>query len=334
MIIECPNCSKQYNVPDEKLPREKTVKLKCPACQGAIVIQPRRECAASQPGAPTGEDLKKDIIKSIGDLPPMPEVIHKARRVMANPNSSFQDLAIVLVTDQAIAAKVLRIANSPYYGLSGAVSTIQQASVVLGQKTLAEILTVASTSQLFDRPMPGYGLDPGELWRHSLLVAFGARIITSRIKPHLSEDAFAAGLTHDCGKLALDPYIHQRENVFCQFMEDGSHSFLDAEKTILGFDHSEIAAEVCKVWKMPDEITSAIRFHHYPSQSDGDTVAYALHVADTLALNSALDFGLDALSAEMEEGALEFLDMTSEDASKIEALMLESVKKTTETIQQ
>ena len=333
MKIECSGCHKKYNIPDEKLPKNKSISLKCPACQTLITIAPPAvDNTAGKQAA--GEALQKAIVKGIKDLPPMPQVIHKARKVMANPNSSFQDLAIVLVTDQAIAAKVLKIANSPFYGLSGTVSTIQQAAVVLGQKTLNEILTMASTSQLLDKPMPGYGMDPGELWRHSLLVAFGARIITGRIKPHLAEDAFAAGLTHDAGKLALEPYVAERLEIFRRLRAERGLSFLEAEKAVLGFDHCEIAGEVCKSWKMPENITNAIRFHHYPSKSGGDHLAYALHVADTLALNCSLDFSMDELEVHFEEGALDFLNMTQEDSLKIEAMMLESVQKTTETIQQ
>ncbi|ACL04651.1 HDOD domain-containing protein [Desulfatibacillum aliphaticivorans] len=331
MKIECSSCHKKYNIPDEKLPKDKSISLKCPACQNLITINPPAQAPPINT-LPEGEALKKAIVKGVKDLPPMPQVIHKARKVMADPNSSFQDLAIVLVTDQAIAAKVLKIANSPFYGLSGTVSTIQQASVVLGQKTLNEILTMASASQLLDKPMPGYGMDPGEFWRHSLLVAFGARIITGRAKPHLAEDAFAAGLTHDAGKLALEPYVAERKEMFRR-LASGGMSFLEAEKAILGFDHCEIASEVCKSWKMPENITTAIRYHHYPSRSEGDFLSYALHIADTLALNCSLDFSFDDVESSFEDGALEFLDLTQEEALKIEALMLESVQKTTETIQ-
>jgi len=206
ITIECSNCHKKYNIPKEKLPQNRAVSIACPACKTPIKIDLSKPAPAPKKNLPSGDDLKKAVLKSVRDLPPMPDVVHKANKVIADPNSSFSDLAVVLVTDQAIAAKVLKISNSAYYGLSGTVSSIQQAAVVLGQQTLGEILTVASASQLLDRTMPGYGLDPGEFWQHSMLVAFGARIVTGRIKPHLAEDAFAAGLTHDAGKLALDPY--------------------------------------------------------------------------------------------------------------------------------
>jgi len=85
---------------------------------------------------------------------------------------------------------------------------------------------------------------------------------------------------------------------------------------------------------MPDNITKAIQFHHYPSKSDQDHLSYALHVADSLALNLSMDIGLDALSGEMESGTSEFLGLLPEDLNKIEKMMTESVKKTTQVIQE
>jgi len=82
----------------------------------------------------------------IYDLPPMPQVVLKVRNIMANPNLNFKDIAEVIETDQAIAARLLKIANSAYYGMSGMVASIQQACVVLGYKTLSEAVTVAGAS--------------------------------------------------------------------------------------------------------------------------------------------------------------------------------------------
>ena len=163
---------------------------------------------------------------------------------MNDPNSSFNQLSEILEADPAIAAQVLKMANSPYYGMSGKVSSIQHASVVLGQKTLGEMISMAGASQLMGNTLKGYELNSEDVWRHSMGVAFGSKIIASKKNPALADDAFAAGLLHDVGKLILDPYVLERKETFKTFMADQTRSFLDAEKEILGFDHSEIASEV------------------------------------------------------------------------------------------
>ena len=88
------------------------------------------------PGFLKGDALKKKILGTVGQLPPMPQTVLKAREIMSNPGSDFKELGDLLETDQAIAAKVLKLANSSYYGLSGKISSIKHASVVLGHKAL------------------------------------------------------------------------------------------------------------------------------------------------------------------------------------------------------
>ena len=193
----------------------------------------------------------------------MPQVIMKARQVMADPNSSLKDIGSVLETDQAIAAMVLKMANSAYYGLIGMVSSIQHASVVLGHKTLNELITVAGTSQLLGSALKGYGMGSGDLWRHSLAVAFGCKVIADKNAPSLSNDAFSAGLIHDAGKLVLDSHIQQFQQDFKNLNGDDQMVLSPAEKTVLGFDHAEIAFELCKQWNIPPAQSDAIRYHHY-----------------------------------------------------------------------
>jgi HD-like signal output (HDOD) protein len=274
-----------------------------------------------------GEALKKIILRSVGDLPPMPQTVFKVRDIIANPKSSFKELAEVLETDQAIAAKVLKIANSAYYGIIGGVSSIQQAAVVLGHRTLGDVITVAGSSNILGNTLAGYGLEAGGMWRHSMGVAFGSKIIANMKKPSLANDAFAAGLIHDVGKLILDQYILQRKEVFDEFMADGQHSFLNAEEHILGFDHSEIAFEVCNKWRVPETLTTAIRYHHYPSRSNDNELAYIVHMADALAMMTGLGLGIDGLLYKIDDKAEEFLGLKEEETNDIMAEIVESVEK-------
>lgn len=274
----------------------------------------------------SGEALKKRILQSVGDLPPMPQTVFKVRDIIADPDSSFKELAKILETDQAIAAKVLKIANSPYYGLSGKVASIQHASIVLGHKTLGELMTMAGTSGLLDNKLEGYGLEAGDLWRHSMGVAFGSKIIATQKDISLADDAFTAGLLHDTGKLILDQYVLERKEAFAEFMANGQQSFLKAEKQILGFEHSEIASEACKSWQVPQALSTAIKYHHYPSQSQGDKLAYIVHVADAMAMMAGLGLGIDGLLYKIDDTAFEFLNLQEKDIINIMGEVVESVK--------
>ena len=236
-----------------------------------------------------GKDLQKAILCDVNNLPPMPQVIQKARKIINNPKSSLKELSDLIEKDQALAMKVLRLSNSAFYSRPQTASSIQDAAVILGLNVLGEMLTVACASRFLGQALKGYRLGSGAMWRHSLSVAIGARMVANRKNPELAEEAFSAGLIHDTGKLILDKYILERWDAFEAFLKDNNETFLDAEKEILGFDHAELAAFVCERWDFPKSMWSAIKYHHRPSRFRGNALAYILHVSDQLAIWSGMD---------------------------------------------
>jgi HD-like signal output (HDOD) protein len=344
MKIKCPHCSNEYDFADELLPtNKKVVMLPCPNCKGIIGIRTKQDDNENASAVETerqekpaggspaeGGNLKEKILHSLNDLPPMPQVAQKAREVMAKPASSFSDLARVIETDQAIVTRILKIANSPYYGLSGKVSSVQYAASVLGSKTLMEILNLACSSEILGRTLEGYDLNTGDLWVHSLAVASGSQIIARRVKPDLEQDAFAAGLIHDVGKIILDPYILERKGAFLSFVEEGNQSFLKAEKQILGFDHAELASEACKKWKIPAQIATSIGYHHDPSDSKDDILSYIVHTADAIAIMSGIGAGIDGMLYSLHPRATKVLNISNDDVSSIMGQIAVFVEKTTQ----
>ncbi len=236
MRVECPECRSVMAVSNDLIvTRKRALEITCSKCKEDIHIQLSLSAATKQndlyappsddsltrlisPVAETEEDpetlsLKSKILRGLVELPPMPNIILKAREIIEDPHSSLKDLSAVIEHDQAIVARVLALANSAYYGLSGLVSSIQHASVLLGQKTLSEMITIAASSRLLSKKLRGYQLNPDDLWEHSLAVALGSRIIAGKKSPEHVEDAFIAGLLHDGGKIILDPYVLERKKV-------------------------------------------------------------------------------------------------------------------------
>jgi HD-like signal output (HDOD) protein len=214
----------------------------------------------------TGKALQQNILKSLDDLPPIPKIVHKARAVIEDPSSSLKDIEKLISIDQALTINVLKMANSSYYRRVKGATSVHDAAVVLGIKTIGELITIACTSSVLSKTLEGYGISADSLWRHSLSVAFGSKIIANKKYPALVNDAFTTGLIHDVGKLILDKYILEREEAFREFLSRENATFHKAEKTILGFDHAEIAENVCKSWNFPKHINIAIKNHHYPSR--------------------------------------------------------------------
>ena len=344
MEATCPKCQKAFEIPARRLKKyDKTIQFDCPACKkGRITIDPdnqsdpanikrpvltKKSNIRSRPAQPaTGTALKRKILRKMEDLPPMPQIVLKAREVMGDPNYGIKELVQLFEKDQSLVTKVLRLGNSAYYGVSGKISTVKHAAVLLGLKTLAEVITMAGISNLMGRELKGYGFDSGDSWRHSLAVGFGAQFLAERIKPGLSNDAFVAGLIHDAGKIVLDEYVYERKDEFETFMAVGESTYLEAEKNLLGLDHAEIAGNICKKWVIPDTITQAIRWHHRPSRSDGNEMALFLHVADYFAKMSGIGTSINDMRYQMEPDAFELLGFEEEELDYLLVDVMESVE--------
>ena len=315
MNIACNSCNNSYNLPDERLPMGKVVSFPCPSCKSKVTIDLREPEETEEIVVPEAaesdasdrvvfkpldescestldtEDLKKKILKRIKDLPPMPKVLFKARKVMDDPKSGFKEIAKIIETDQAIAAKVLKVANSAYYGLSGMVNSIHQATVVLGYETLEQVITMVSSSSMLGKQLKGYALSAGVLWRHSLAVAMASRSIAKKRAPSMEGDAFSVGLIHDAGKLALDSQILLKKKEISAFLENNEMNFRKAEHEVLGFDHTEIAYDLCQKWNLPDAHAEAMRYHHTPDQSKDNLLAHIVHIADYMAKQAEFGTG-------------------------------------------
>ncbi len=355
MKVNCPECQKVFEIPREHLKKyDKQIAFPCPACQkGRIKIE--LDSVSGQPSSGpalklkkkkspvtpsissqqpiSGMALKRMILQRLEDLPPMPQIVLRAREIMADQTAGISDLVNLLQNDQSIVTKVLRLSNSAYYGSSGKISTVQHAAVLLGQKTLSEVITMAGVSDLMGKELPGYGMDAGDLWRHSLAVGFGAQYLADRLKPQLSNEAFVAGLIHDGGKIILDEYVLQRKAEFETYLADGEQTYLEAEKDLLGVDHSEIAADICKKWILPEAIHHPIRWHHRPSRSGGSELALFLHVADYFAKMSGMGTVLDDLRYQMEENAIETLGYQEAELDSLLVDVIESVDKIAQDFQ-
>lgn len=344
MRIECQTCQKSYTLPDDRLPQGRIVSFPCPACKGKITLDLRPREQAPEGAADrlifkpladeaeselTSDDLKKRIIKKINDLPPMPKVLFKARQVLSDPNSSFKEISKIIETDQAIAAKILKVANSAYYGLSGMVSSIHQASVVLGYKTLEQVITMVSSASLLGKQLNGYGLQAGILWKHSLATAIASRLIAKTRAPSLENDAFSVGLIHDAGKLALDAYVLKKRTEIERFLRDQSPSFLEAERQVLGFDHTEIAHDLSQKWKLPENHADAMRYHHTPDQAGENILAHIVHLADHIAKQSGFGSGPGFDNQPVNDGSIEKLRLKPEGIEEIAAQVTASVDEIT-----
>ncbi|MFC1823954.1 HDOD domain-containing protein [Thermodesulfobacteriota bacterium] len=353
--VTCSGCHRVYDIPEKRLQFEKDITFPCPACNDLIEIDlhshkiengkkqktpQKEEVAAGSPPSnlekpddlPSGDRLKAKILRAFQSFPPMPQIVSQAQKVINDPTAGIKEISDILEADQAIVARILKIANSTFYGRSGKVGSIEDASVLLGHKTLVETIAALGTSQLLGKTLPGYGLEAGALWRHSLAVAHCSEMIAKRKNPGLSDDAFIAGLIHDVGKLILDKHIQQRKVQFGRLIHEDQQSVHKAEKQVLGFDHAEIAADICVKWNIPKSMTVAVKNHHYPSRSRGNEMGYFINAADMIASGSGFGTGPDGEDHEIESKTRELLSLSDDYLAQIQGQMMESVEKISEAV--
>ncbi|MBI2061373.1 MAG: HDOD domain-containing protein [Nitrospirae bacterium] len=260
-------------------------------------------------------ELKRKIVRSVDDLPPIPQVVTKIKETMAKPNCTAKHIADLVSTDQALATKVLKLANSPYYGVLKPINNIQQGVAFLGFNTLHNLVLAGSLYKIYERDLKGYKMLKGQMWEHSVYAAFAAEMLADRTgKKPLKEVAFTAGLIHDIGKLVMSTYIGQVFDSVMEMVEQEKVSFLEAEKRLLGFDHAEIGSEVARKWRFPLDLVAAIRYHHTPKLVQGDPeLVSVVHLADVACLMMGKGVGVDSMYYEMDPGSLKALNMVEDD---------------------
>jgi putative nucleotidyltransferase with HDIG domain len=266
----------------------------------------------------------EQLIKRAGELPPIPQAAQKALLLIRNPDTNIGEIAEVMAVDQVLTSLVLRWANSAYYGIGNHVSTVQQAVMVLGLNTVQSLILASSVASYLDRPVPGYELERGELWKHAIGVATGARMLASRFGRQIAEEAYHAGLLCDIGKLAFEILLR---NVSVDRPEWKELTFLELERAKFGIDHATLGAEMARRWNLPDNLVSAIAFHHTPSKAgEHAKIAAAVHVSDAAMMMLGHGIGKDGLQYKLEAEALKLLTINENGVSDLIERMAIQIK--------
>ncbi len=228
------------------------------------------------------------LLLEIEDIPSIPETLMEILKVLDDPDAGPSDLGKVVRMDAPLMARILRLANSPYYSRRGDIADISRCITVLGFRTVRQVAICVSVASSVIPAVAeaGGGLDYRELWRHSVVTGAIARHLAIMLGLPDQEEYFTAGLLHDMGKFVLE--IHAPEKYWRVIAERAAsgESLLDAENEAFGFDHAMLGAAFGQSWRFPELLVRCCGEHHRCVIGGGqgsDRAVAVISLADYLA---------------------------------------------------
>lgn len=255
-------------------------------------------------------DQLQDLLSNYSELPTIPEILFQILRILDDPASGASDLADVIRLDAPLSARILRLANSPYYSARGDMGDIHRCIAVLGYRTIRQVAICVSvaTSVVATAARANGQMDYRELWRHSVAVGAIAKHLAEITGHPEPEEVFTAGLLHDLGKFVLEIYSPTTYGQVVRSRKDKGQSLVEAEREAFGFDHAVLGEAFGFSWRFPGMLNRCFGHHHEPLNPVGEIgdenhavglVALADHLSHSL-VPSTSDLGYDPDRLDLE----------------------------------
>lgn len=242
---------------------------------------------------------KKRILKiteRISEFPTLPNVIARVMQVMDDPKSSAADLTELIQLDQSMMFRILKMANSAYYGFPRAIATVTESIVLLGFTTVRNIILTTMMykfDQLWSFNQPenknqNLHFNQKNEWTHSVATAIATReLIMRQHQVALENFAYLAGLMHDIGKVLFYQFMHDEYQAVLTAYHKQKRPLWDLEKEMIGAHHGQVGSWIVDRWNLPEDIVTPIAYHHYPEKAkDHQELTWALHFADYIAIEA------------------------------------------------
>ncbi|MBI4616270.1 MAG: HDOD domain-containing protein [Planctomycetes bacterium] len=235
------------------------------------------------------EEVIEEIKDKLTEIPPLPLVVTRIVEELSNPKSSAKSVAEIAVSDPVLASTLLRAINSSFYGILNEIADVRQAVALLGFDTVQTLVMQFGLAKLFKSKDGEVGYNTEDLWIHSLCVSLVAQTLARKIPGLDTGFVSTFGLLHDIGKLAINSKFPDKVSRLFEEAASGE-SFLRREERLFGADHAFIGAFLGREWDLPEDLTTAIQWHHFPKftpmEKFDDRVRRALmlvHIANQIA---------------------------------------------------
>jgi len=264
-------------------------------------------------------DIRQEIIKSIKKLPTLPIIFEKILETIDDPRSSANELQEIIKNDQSITAKILNMANSAYYGYSKRVSSLSRAVVILGFDMVKNIALSVSIFSMFPYKNSKSYFDKEKFWLHAIACGYLGKMIAEKTNYYEPDKAFIACLLHDIGKVVLDSYFGDDYHKAMKIKAKENISIREAEEKVIDLDHTEVGYFLGEKWDFPDELLSAIRYHHYPAEAPQQysSLTYLTYLTNIICQEEKIGEGGSILPIQIEPETFSVLKLEDSQLKKI-----------------
>ncbi|MDZ4201874.1 MAG: HDOD domain-containing protein [Gallionella sp.] len=232
-----------------------------------------------------------ELVKGVGGLVTLPNVFIRINQLIDDPDSSVNDIAQAISQDPSFTVRLLRVANSPFYGFSSSIDTVAKAAAVIGTSQIRNLALSMSVASSF-AGLPNHLVSMDNFWRHSLYCALAARILARQAGRVDPEAMFTAGLLHDIGELVIfNRRPDQAKDALLLVLDSMDELPVHlAEQQTMGFDHAQVGGELVQQWSLPPLLRECIAYHHDIARAQQYPREVALiHLANKLALMAEVD---------------------------------------------
>ena len=219
-----------------------------------------------------------------------PETYIKFKKAIDNPESSFKDFSNIIHNDPALTARLLKIVNSPFYGYSSKIETIEHAMTIVGIGQLNELVLATTVVESF-KGIPKSLVNMEKFWEHSIACGLVAQDIARASGEKELERFYILGMLHDIGSLVLFKKIPDKAKLILEKCESEKRQSYEVEKEVLGFTHADVGGALLKAWNLPPRVVANVTCHHEPEKTQKFIVEKSIiHLADII--TRGMSFGM------------------------------------------
>ena len=230
------------------------------------------------------------LVGAVDDLPTIPIVATKVLQLLDDPDVSAEEIADLMLTDQVMTARVMKLINSPVYKPTQEITSLKRALVYLGLRHVRELALTTSVINAFDGTSGA--LELNSFWEHSFGVGMVSKVIAQKIGYEDLEKAYIAGIIHDLGEVFLSNFLRDPFLEVLEYTTSHPVKLVDAEAELLGTTHCEIGLCMARKWNFPDAYCDVIAYHHTPSEATVDPILCAIvNLSDLFCTVRGLNYG-------------------------------------------